>query len=278
MAVNTIRQAEELTFEHYTKRQHYEVSRSGLHSRAEKVKASDKFKNHHGVCEKMPYPGYAVVSMVNNNPGNEKLFEQLKRLQAELKYHLGNSNNLYGLPAHSFHQTVANTLSSYRYEKHIKQTGIEREYPTIIQRAFEQIMLSDVLSEPIEMKMIGLSIFGAAIGILGIFENETNFKRIIDFRNSFYAVPELNNLDIRRTRPFIGHITLAYLDGAFGPKERQLLAEVCDQLNREHFNSQSQWFFKISKTELRSYEDLSTFHARPHYPEYSFINPDSDVT
>lgn len=262
-------QAEELGFGDYTLRQKHEVTLDGLKARAEKVRASDKFKYHDGVWKTMAYPGYAIVSMVESNPENDALVSRLKEIQHGLVKDLKAADQFYLLPPESFHQTVANTLSADRFEKHILQAGIEQEYPDKIRKAFNQLEL-DAHADPIQMDMIGLSIFGSAIGILGTFQKASDFQRIIDFRDAFYSIQDLNALDIRRTRPFIGHITLAYLDGDFTPDFRNQLTTICHQINQDlSFES---LVFNISNTELRKYDDLSCFQSYPHFPKFSFIN------
>ncbi len=269
MAVTLQNQVEELSYETYVRRQSDEIDNAGLSARAKVVKASDKFKNHNGAWEMMPYPGYAVVSMVNNNPGNEGLIAKLIDIQSSLSSQLGMREKCYLLPSDSFHQTVANTLSSSRYKEFIKDAGIEKDYPFMIKTAFDQINGISADVDPIEMKLIGLSIFGSALGILGTFQKKSDFQRITDFRDSFYAIDELSQIDIRRTRPFIGHLTLAYFDGRFNDRDRQQLVKVCNQINNEI--KEQELIFRISNTELRSYDDLSTFQTFPHYPKYSFI-------
>ncbi|MEM7108485.1 MAG: hypothetical protein AAF519_09695 [Bacteroidota bacterium] len=269
MIVDTKDQIEELTFGGYTIRQQYEVTLDGLKTRAAGVRPSDKFNYNEGVWEKASYPGYAVVSMVQNNPGNSSLLSILKDIQRGLREALEAPDKCYLLPSESFHQTVANTLSADRFEKHVMKVGMEPEYPEIISAAFDQIDLNNE-DEPIKMSMIGLSIFRSAIGILGTFQKALDFQRIIDFRNAFYSNQDLNKLDIRRTRPFIGHITLAYLDGNLTTDFRNLLTGVCQEIN-QGLSSES-LLFNISNTELRKYDDLSHFQTLPHFPKYSFVN------
>ncbi|MEM6829426.1 MAG: hypothetical protein AAF551_02845 [Bacteroidota bacterium] len=271
MAVTAPQQIEELSFDDYTKRQKYEVTSEGLVLRSAKIMATDKFHYHHGAWEKSPYPGYAIVSMVSTNPGNDELTSRLEKLQRLLTDLWQVPNSCFMLPPDSFHQTVANTLSAGRFEKYIRSAGIEQNYPAMIQEAFEGLQDTGRAAQPITMQLIGLSIFGSAIGILGIFQKSTDFQRIVDFREAFYSNATLNAIDIRRTRPFIGHITLAYLDGDFTADDRNGLVAACEQINQEVSNQEM--VFKISKTALRRYDDLSCFHTDPSYPEYSFLNP-----
>ena len=258
----------ELNFETYNARQRYEVTPQGLWKRAENIRATDKFKSHHGIWEKLPYPGYAVVSTLNGGSENEDLIGELESLQQLLAAKLNDSNKYYLLPVDSFHQTIANTLSGERFKKNVIAQGIENHFPGIISQAFEKIQ--PTWSEgPIEMKLIGVGIFGSALGVLGTFSRKEDFEMIVRFREQFYSNSVLNLIDIRRTRPFIGHVTLMYAVGDFSEGERFQLGEICSYVNKA-LEGRS-LIFKITKAELRSYENLSAFERQPHYPVYSFL-------
>jgi len=258
----------ELTYEEYQLQQQQAVSPTALREQAERLKASDKFKFQEGSWRRMSYPGYAVLSMMDNNPGNGTTQIALRQLQQRLVEEVSNPQAYFLLPPDSFHQTIANTLSAERFRRHIVQPGLEKEYPTMVGQAVAQID-SVRADRPLEMQLTGLSIFGSALGILGVFNQREDFERIIRFRHQFYAHPELNGVGVRCTRPFIGHVTLAYVDGNFAATERTRLADVCTAINEE-LNA-CPLPFLISKTELRNYPNLAEFHRQPQFPTYSFL-------
>jgi 2'-5' RNA ligase len=214
----------------------------------------------------LEYEGFAVVSMPNENEGNEALLVRLNEIQTELHYNLPPAYAFYMLPPESFHQTVANTLSADRFKEHILNAGLEESYPDIVARAFEQIEADENIL-PIRMKMAGLSIFGTAIGMLGIFENEDDYNRIIRFRSGFYANPALARLDVKMTRPFIGHITLAYIEHSLNKNQKEHLAEAINEIN-DVLHTEDNYFY-ISHTGLRRYHHLAEFIKQDNYPNYS---------
>ena len=118
------------------------------------------------------------------------------------------------------------------------------------------------------MKLIGMSIFGTALGVLGVFDEEEHYRRILDFRSGFYSDPGLAALDIRMTRPFIGHITLAYIETGLSGGQRQQLAEAVHSLNGQLKEVAAA--FKMGRTGLRRYENLSVFEKGEGYPNYTF--------
>jgi hypothetical protein len=104
--------------------------------------------------------------------------------------------------------------------------------------------------------------------VLGIFEKETDYQRILRFRSGFYSDPVLAALDVRMTRPFIGHITLAYIERDLTGQQRQQLAEAVHALNRQLKAVEP--IFSIFSTGLRRYEHLSSFLRKDNFPRYHF--------
>ncbi len=259
---------QELSYEFYQQRQFAEIQQDRLLHRAEKIHFGNKFRYQDGSWKMISYPGYAVLSMVNNNPNNDDLTSQLTNLQQEIigKTHL--SHKLYPLPAESFHQTIANTLSDDRYYNHIIKNGLEEKYPQFIKEAIDDINAADD-EAPISMRLIGLSLFGSALGILGVFENKADFQRIVYFRNQFYHNPQLNKIGVQRTRPFIGHITLLYFGEDITSDDGKNIATLCAELNEKIKNQDL--YFNIHHTQLYQYDDLAHFNIKPNFPSYSFV-------
>lgn len=216
--------------------------------------------------ERQPYPGFAVVSMVEENPGNESVVTVLSAIAAGLTERCPWKEAIYLLPADSYHQTVANNLSEHRFVKHILEPGLEGAYPGLVEKAFAGIEGAN--AGALSMKMIGLSIFGTALGVLGVFENPADYRRILHFRSGFYADHALAALDVRMTRPFVGHITLAYIETDLRDDQRRQLAAAVHALNGQL--KEVEPVFHLTSTGLRRYEDLSAFQRKDDFPRYHF--------
>ena len=257
-------QIEELPFETYTGRQYAEVSPARVLECALAVKPSPYYPQINGRWVPQPYPGMAVLSMVGDNPGNEGLTPLLESVQAALPPFLCR------LPPDSFHQTVANFLSEDRFLKNMVERDLESEFASALGDVFAGISGSDESPSsrgPVCMKLIGLSIFGTALGALGIFEESRDFEQVLEFRTQVYRA--LGAYGIRRTRPFIGHITLAYCGTDLDPAGRKALAAAVRGINQEFFGGRDHCFL-MSHCGLRRYDTLSAFRAEPHFPTYTF--------
>jgi hypothetical protein len=256
----------DLSFGDYTARQYRELDADRLLERAMQVRSSGNYRYEGVRWKPQPYPGFAVLSMVDEYPGNEALPGILAAVQKGLMERCPWEGAIYLLPPDSFHQTVANMLSEGRFLQRIVGAGLVEEYPGIVGRAFEQIGIG--AQGPIEMQLIGLSIFGTALGVLGVIGNEEQYRRILRFRSGLYADPGLAALDVRMTRPFIGHITLAYIEKELLAEERRQLAEVIGVLNAQIREVRP--MFRFAGTGLRRYEHLSAFLRADRYPRYEF--------
>ena len=265
----------DLSFDEYTRRQYRELMPDKLLERAMAVRPSGNYRYDGNGWAPLSYPGFAIISMVEENPGNEGLADLLGKVATGLTERCPWEGSIYLLPADSYHQTVANTLSEKRFLDHVLYAGLEAEYPGMVGKAFERIEPTAHVKgaaggarTPLAMKMIGLSIFGTALGVLGVFENAADYQRILHFRSGFYSDPGLAALDVRMTRPFIGHITLAYIEADLTGEQRQQLAASVHALNGQL--KEAEPVFHISSTGLRRYEDLSAFRWKEGFPRYHF--------
>lgn len=243
-----------------------ELSPDRLLQRAMDLRPSPSYRRNGKGWVPQSYPGFAVISMVAENPGNENLPAILRAIQAHLLEQCPWEESIYLLPADSFHQTIANTLSEDRFLQQILRPGLEPLYPSLVAGAFARVPGHS--SQSLSMRLIGLSIFGTALGILGVFDDASAYQRILDFRSGLYSDPRLCALDIRRTRPFIGHLTLAYVGGELTAGQREVLASAVHAINQDLAAAPPR--FRLSLTGLRRYNHLSAFFREEDFPRFYF--------
>ncbi len=258
-----INEVTDLPFADFNHRQKHELTAQRIKERTLEVKPAGNFVYNGYKWQPIEYEGFAIISMVNEHEDNAPLTERLIQIQEELHDNLTPSYGFYQLPPESFHQTIANTLSADRFKRNVLNKGLESKYPDMVNQAFNSFEL-EAFDYPIGMKMLGLSVFGTAIGALGVFENEEEYNRIINFRAGFYSNPALKELDVRMTRPFIGHITLAYVEHGLNKNQKDQLATVLNEINETMAEERN--YFNISNTGLRRYHHLAEFKKQPNYP------------
>ena len=255
----------ELSFSAYQERQLHEISPAGVSARATKLRPAEQFAYRNGTWTPNPYIGHAVVTMVASTPSNAPLVTALTSIQNGLVERLAAPSALYPLPVASFHQTIANTLSAEKHQRLVVDRGLVADFPGIVTHTFADIPAASA-REPLTMRMVGLSIFGTALGLLGVFDREEGFHRVLHFRDHFYGDARLADLGIRRTRPFIGHITLAYIERDLDDPTRARLVDLVISINRELSLHNLQ--FHLPAAELRAYPHLAEFNPFPGLPQF----------
>ena len=260
---------EELTYAVYQERQLAETQIAQLLHRSGNIHYGHKFEFHQGQWQAESYPGYAILAMLDQHPGHAALIEKLQDWQEAIIASTALAHKLYPLPPASFHQTIANLLSAEKYFQHIVEAGLVEAFPTIVAKAMAEISPATE-QEPIAMRLLGLSLFGSALGVLGVFEKEQDFQRILDFRQQFYHHPDLQAIGIRRTRPFIGHITLLYFGADIQAVDGEKIAHVCAKINAQL--QANPLYFNIQHAHLMRYPHLAEFNHWPHFPNHSFLS------
>ena len=255
----------ELSFAAYQERQLLEISPAGVAARAAKLRPAEQFRYQDGAWVPNPYVGHAVVTMVGSTPANAPLVSALSSLQKSLLERLASPRTFCPLPAASFHQTIANTLSADKHQRLVVDRGLGAEYPAIVTNTFSDIPAL-AAREALTMRMVGLSLFGTALGLLGIFDREEGFHRVLHFRDHFYGDGRVAALGIQRTRPFIGHITLAYIERELDDAARAHLVDLVISINREL--ALQNLHFHLPAAELRSYRHLAEFTPFPSLPQF----------
>lgn len=255
----------ELDFDTYQERQYNETERSALQTRLEHVKIGNRARWENGTWTPQEYPGFALQAMVDADPEYESLRDDLVSLQERIIRCIPRPGALYPLPSASFHQTVANTFSADRLDRAVVEKGLLDSFHKRIGDALEAIPPRGSDEAP-SMDLIGIAVFRTAIGILGAFPDRSDFDRIIDFRNAFYEHTDLSSIGLKKTRPFIGHITLAYVEDVLDESEKAQLLETIISLNIGLWETPLE--FSMPKAELRRYETLAAFDSDPRYPSY----------
>jgi hypothetical protein len=258
----------DLAYEVYQARQHSEVRADTLADRVGEIRPGGKFRLRKAGWQPCPYPGVAVVSMLDEAPENADATRALRKLQCELHAGVAAPEKLCPLPVPSFHQTMANTFSDRRYAQFVAGAGLHEAFPRMLAEAMASVP-GAVAPEPIRMHLIGLSVFRTAIGLLGEFPDPGDYERIIAFRESVYDNPALSRMGLRRTRPFIGHVTLAYFEARLSEAEKARLVRAASDINRGI--AQQPVTVTFTGTSARWYDDLSAFQAPQHYPSFTFV-------
>jgi hypothetical protein len=266
MTVPTDNEVTDLSCVDHEERQRCAISARGLTLAAAKLGTGGKFRRIGRIWQPRPYAGVAVVSMVDEGRENASTVAAINALRTRLADEL-DTEACYLLPVDSYHQTIANTFSGERYQRHIIDGGHQQVYPTLLHQAFAEFDAPD--SEAPKMQLIGLALFGAAFGLLGIFANVEHYQRIASLRQQFYGYQPLRALGLVRTRPFIAHVTLGYFERELDRRQREHIVDLFTEINRTL--GEKPLGFLMRRAQARCYDHLATFVPRPEYPTFNFI-------
>jgi hypothetical protein len=251
----------------HNSRQLEAISPEAIGQQASSIRPSAKFICGANGCQVQPYPGFAVLSMVSGCADNAPLAEVLRNLAGRISLLNAEKNTYYILPEHSWHQTMANTLSDAKYQEYIINKGLSNIFPNIAGDALSSIYL-ERNPGPLKMKMLGINIFGGCLAVLGIFNSDSDYRAVTDFRTQFYGSHGIREAGVRWTRPFVGHITLAYLGRAISHPEKEQLVAAVNKANA--YMAGQEPVFHMASAELRAYADLAKFDAIEGIPELIF--------
>lgn len=256
----------DFSFNEYQQRQLLSVSPLNIDQQSDLIRCSDNYIFHENNWNISEYKGYVVLSMVEQNTENDRLFIFLKHLKNLLDEKINTTPSWYLLPENSYHQTIANLLSDVRFKENVVNKGLESNFPQLVKEAFASINI-EKQHKAIQMEMLGLTVFGSCIALLGRFNNPADYNSIIEFRRQLYS-SNLKELNIKWTRPFVGHVTLAYLGRNYNLSDKIILSQTIKEINQ---SLPPNLKFNITMSELRSYQTLSQFDCKPEYPRFSFI-------
>jgi 2'-5' RNA ligase len=251
----------DFSYEEYQERQLLELTNKKIVEKALALKKANLFVHQKNDWEAKSYEGFGMITMLSDSEQNKNLCSTLISLQKELLINTGSDNILYNLPPESFHQTIANILSNHRYQQQLIDQKLLEDFTSIIDAACNN--LSQIKAEPIKMRMQGITFFNNAIGILGIFDKVSDYKRITDFRASFYGHAILEQVEVKMIRPFIGHITLAYIESDMSAGEKITLSECVIKLNSEI--EKAHLLFTMPSTTLTYFMHLNNFSKKAHF-------------
>ena len=266
MSVNST-EIQELEYTDYEARQRYEITEAGMRERMPKLGIGGRAKWIDGAWQAQPYPGYAFQAMVKPYAENTDTYPRLTQIRDELcePFSADAEPALFPLPEDSFHQTVVSTFSSSRLETHVISKGIEKQFPEILGKYLAQSHEEPDMA-PVKMRLIGVSLFRTAIGILGTFDDEAEFQRVVAIRDAAYENEALNEIGLTRTRPFIGHATLAYLERPLLDREKETLIERILKINEAI--AADPFFFYMPEARLHRYDTLAEFIPDAFYPAF----------
>lgn len=224
------------------------------------IQSSPKFNQGNPV----EFPGFSLITPpcaednINNN-----FYQFLEKAQTQLKQLLG-ENLFIVLPPQTFHITIADLIWEKSYLNAVKANNqFDDLLIKEISHIFQQYNNTVTLNNPLELEVLGLSIFPRAIAVC-LAPTEASYEAIIKLRQLIYQDEQIIKLGIEQQYEFAAHVTLGY----FGEVDENLNLE---QVKSLLINISDQWLeevpplFQIKNIELRKFNDMVTYIRQPDW-------------
>lgn len=167
-------------------------------------------------------------------------------------------------PVSAFHLTVARLVSGPEYEKRIMGRQ-DQFFIETLAKEFRQFPSF----KSIEMMIRGVSVLpGGFIAALLEAAQEDDYQRLLSFRNQLYGNGTLKSFGVEPKRPFIGHVTLAYIQARLNQENRNNLLETIQTINQRYFATPVP--FEITQAEVRKFDHYLKFDREPSWPVVQF--------
>lgn len=255
----------DLDYAEHEQRQLAQLDAETLREALTRVAAADCARWDAAAWQPLPYPGFAFQAMAAQSPANAQTVAALEGMRERLTSTMSAPGRLYPLPTASFHQTVVNTFSGERRAVRLEATGLLDTFAPALAEALrlpaEERDVAAAADDPVEMSLCGVAVFRKAIGVLGRFADPTHYARVIALRDRVYGHPALAHFGLQRTRPFIGHVTLAYFEAAPDAREQAALLDAMAEINERLLADPVS--YRMPAAVLCEYADLSAFTPHP---------------
>ena len=187
-----------------------------------------------------PYPiGGSVV------PALKTLQEKIQQLTPDFA----------PVPPETFHLTVADLIWGDKYTALIQSQGGEIQNTQMFQRVDDILKGVDGRLLTQNATIVGVGGFpGAVVAFVNV--DDAAYRSIITFRDKIYSDLILAQYGVFRERPFLGHITLGYIEGV--PPQG-----LDDALNDIRFTTDftlPQWTFELSDVGIYRFSNMSEYY------------------
>ena len=216
----------------------------------------------------LPHAGYTLITPTfADDTENFNTYTKLDDIRQLIARAL-DPDQYVPAPLAAFHQTVARLVSG---------PECEHQNPEMERARFEEHFIKQMREVfaflpqfgPIQMEIKGISVLpGGFIAALLTTVDEGEYQRLMSFRAQVYQNQELRKFGVEPQRPFVGHVTLGYLQVPLKPVTQKDLYEMMLMINRLTFVTPVS--FKISRVDLRKFNNYLWFFRESDWPVYRF--------
>ena len=230
------------------------------------IQKSGKFEGGKPV----PFPGYTVMTPPWQEAlENGEFYDSLKSCQQELSEQL-DPGLMVAVTPDSFHLTIADLIWDSDYLEAVADNPqFETQLRDRIAISFYHYQRLVGTASPIQLQLLGLTVFPRAIAVCLAPKDEGGYDRIVQLRRAIYQNPGIVALGIEQQYYFTAHITLGYFGEIAPDLDRDRLSSILSTLN-------DRWIeidppsLTIHQLELRKFDDMIHYYREPDWPVLTF--------
>ena len=147
-----------------------------------------------------PYPGCTVLATPYPVTSLVTQFSSLRRC-------LSNVQGFTPVPPNTYHMTVADLLSDNRYST---ASGNKPMMDAFFQTVKE--IIARHRCRTFDAQIVGIGAFPGVVVAFVDFTSEEDYSWIVRLRDAIFADPTVKNEGVERRFPFVGHLTLGYVE------------------------------------------------------------------
>jgi hypothetical protein len=215
------------------------------------------------------FPGYTIMTPPGSEDrDNQAFYEFIQNCQTQLLQEL-DSELLITVPPESFHLTLADLVWNGNYLAGVKENP---DFETIlkqeVQNSFDKYYELRTVDQPIELQLLGLTIFPRALAICLVAKSEDDYVHLTEIRQGVYQNRPLIALGVQQQYSFIAHVTLGYFGNVNSKSDRDRLLATITKINEQWIDKDIP-IFKIQRIQLRKFDNMVNYYREADWPEIS---------
>ncbi len=238
------------TINDYHHRLEHWTSLEGWRQSVLEIEPSEKFKKGRPT----PISGLTVLTPpAHDDAQHDEFYRHLLKVRAQALQSF--SGRFHPVNPDCLHLTVADLISGSNYRANRERTPALKD---AIRDRLDSISTKKApVEKPLAWRTAGLAFFQHALVCLLAPAHERDYTPVVEVRDDIYDDSAMQQLGVRRPRPFMAHITLAYYEAFPKAAERQKWVLAHASLQRALMSHDAR--FLIRRIDLRAFEDMTAF-------------------
>jgi hypothetical protein len=251
------------TYQEYINRIVPLTLKTTLEGQLHHIQKSAKFEGGKPVA----FPGYTIMTPPFNEDGdNQDFYKSLQDCQEQLVQQL-DSELFIAIPPESLHLTVADLLWDNTYLAGVKENpDFENILKQEVDSCFHKHRESQSFDNPIELQLLGLTVFPRAVAMCLVSKSESDYLHIMNIRQAVYQNRSLIALGVQQQYRFVGHVTLGYFGEVNPESDGDRLLEIINKINEQWIDKETPTL-KIRRIQLRKFDNMVNYYREANWPE-----------